>query len=171
MILVFAGFKYIFPVADFTFLTLTSFLIAIAVILIGLKGGILTYFASGLLISAIFGIIFALPFILFFGIYPVFKSIIETKVARKILFFVKIILFTVISTLIALLTDVISKIFEINVSFLLERFPFIDYLYENRIYIFIIILIGIFLVYDTVLSSLILFFTKKIQPNLRSFNR
>jgi len=164
--LVFAGLKYIFPVADFTFLTLSSFCIAIAVILIGIKGGALTYIASGLLISAIFGIFFAIPFILFFGIYPFLKSIMETRINPKILFFVKIILFAGISAAVAFLSAVFAEILEINISSVFERFPFLDFLYENRVFVFVFVLTVLFLIYDLVLSSLILFFTKRIQPSL-----
>ncbi len=168
--LVFAGLKYIFPVADFTFLTLSSFCIAIAVILVGIKGGTLTYIASGFLISAIFGILFALPFVLFFGIYPIFKSIIEMRLGKKLLFIFKIILFAGIASVVALLTAVFADKMDINITSVFERFPFLDFLHENRVFVFIIILAGILSVYDLVLSSLILFFTKKVQPNLRKYN-
>ena len=168
IILLLAVLKYIFPAADLTFFVLASFCIAMSVILTDIRGGVLTYFSSLALMSAIFGIFFALPFIVFFGIYPILKALLEKRYKRGISFGLKVLFFTLISALTVYLAEKSAKVIDINLDAVFEKFSLPDSIYDFRFIILIPVIIIFLVLYDLILSSLIDYFTKKVFPNLKN---
>jgi len=82
VVMLFMTAAFFSPIADFALFSLTSLCIAVMVIYSGYRGGVILYFAASVLIFAFFGIVFSLPFIFFFGIYPILKGLIESKISK-----------------------------------------------------------------------------------------
>lgn len=82
LILVFLALSAWSPTADLAFFSLASLIVAIAVIEIDLRGGLIVCLAAGLIGLAWPGAGFTWPFLLFFGPYPLLRAIIDSRHAR-----------------------------------------------------------------------------------------
>ncbi len=89
LILLFITASYLSPTADLVFYTMASLCIALAVIYAGYRAGLSTYAASSVLIFLIFGIWHVLPFLFLFGIYPILKGLIESRMKKAAAFAAK----------------------------------------------------------------------------------
>lgn len=72
------------PTADLSLLALSSLPVAIAVIELGNRRAALVYLAVSLISLAYPGIAFSYLFILFFGVFPLVKGVLEAKYPRPL---------------------------------------------------------------------------------------
>lgn len=154
--------SYLMPTADLTLFTLSSLFIAILIIEADIKTGLMAYAAASILITAIFGIYFSVPFMILFGIYPIIKGLVESRFKRIFAFIFKGVYFGSISIIVAFI------FFDVPKAVLSKWNQFIPgdtFLQIRTIWPVVLISVGVLFIYDFALSLLIEFFQNRIKRN------
>lgn len=164
LILVFITLSFLSPVADFALFSLTSLCIAMIILYTDFRTGIMAYLAASLLIFFIYGILYALPFIALFGIFPILKGLIENRFKKYISYMIKAVYFLAI-LLVGFLafSDTISKI-DIFII-LQDRLNATD----SGGAMLVVILSGVIILflYDYALTLLISFFGRRLEKIIK----
>lgn len=165
MILLVISISFVSPTADFALFTLSSLLIAIVVIETDLRTGAAAYLASGILLTVFFGIYFSIPFLAFFGLYPLLKGILESKFKKLLSYGIKCAFFAMALTagyfvLSGQTAVILTKWNQIAPSFLSAQTI-------SLISIFILAELLLFL-YDYALTLMITFYMKRIRRGTKN---
>lgn len=155
------------PTADFALFTLMSVLGCVAIIELGDRSGALIWVASSLLGTLLIGLPHMWQFVVFFGIWPMIKSLIERRVSlwmpltRMIGLGVKALAFAFLLFLVYLLIMVfVPSLFDTLAELISLPLPLI----------FMLALLICF-VYDWVLTQLISSYSDRIRPHLERGRR
>ncbi|MEG2988357.1 MAG: hypothetical protein RR807_03030 [Oscillospiraceae bacterium] len=128
---------------------------AVAIVSTGVVGGSLTYAATailGFLLAPDKGII--LLYVLFFGLYPIIKFLIEKLKKLPVEILCKLVFFNIILTLFLMAFS----------AFFLPAMP--EMIRGNRVLIYIVINV-VFLIYDFGFTKLMWFYTQRIAKAVR----
>lgn len=164
LILVFITLSFLSPVADFALFSLTSLCIALIILYTDFRTGFLAYLAASLLLFFIYGILYALPFIALFGIFPILKGLIESRFKKFISYMIKVVYFSAIILIGFLVFS--EEIAKLNISMILQdRLDAAD----SGGAMLVIILSGVFILflYDYALTLLIGFFGKRLEKIIK----
>ncbi len=156
--------SYFSPTADFFLFSLSSFFIAVCIIMTDFKTALMSYVASLLLITAFFGIWFSLPFIFLFGLYPFIKGLLEKSPLPRVLTFLFKGVFFIALTIIGLL--IFKDTGTAMVDRIIEIFRDSNILLADRRYLAILPILLILYIYDYALSLMITFFEKRIKNKI-----
>lgn len=151
---VFLYISAIMPTGKLTLYFLASLPVSIAIIEFGAGAGISVYFSACILSSLVTGNIFAIvPFVLFFGHYPIFKYLIEKSRKSEL--------------------EVLLKLAVFNLSgllwYLLFKSLFIELLpvqFNNKVWLltaFIAAMQVVFFTYDYVYSRLLFYYESRLS--------
>lgn len=144
----------IMPTSKLTLYFLASMPVSIAIIEFGAGAGISVYFAAWILSSLVSGNIFGIvPFVFFFGHYPIFKYFIEKR--RKAV--AEVLLKLVVFNISILLWYLLFK------SLFVEVLP-VQFIRNNALLvIFILALQVVFFIYDFVYSKVLFYYESKLS--------
>ena len=92
--LVFLTVSFLNPVADFALYSMTSLCIALVVCVAGFRTGWIAYATTSLLVFLVLGPLHALPFAVLFGIFPLLKGLLESRLSRRVALVAKILYFS-----------------------------------------------------------------------------
>jgi len=160
LILVTLSVSYISPTADLALFTLSSLFIAMVVIEVDFKTGFMAYCASGLLVTAFFGIYFSIPFFVLFGVFPLIKGLLERKLNKPLAYLFKGLYFCIL----LIVAFFIFKEETTAVFTKVNQFLPIDFFTKNQIiwpYLFITLVV--LFIYDYAISLLIEFYQQRIK--------
>ena len=90
LILIFIILGGLSPTANITLYALTSLCVAVMVIEFGLRAGFFLYLTAGLISLAWPGFVFSWPFIVFFGLYPLWQSWTEKMFHKRLVFIIRL---------------------------------------------------------------------------------
>ncbi|MGE5633095.1 MAG: hypothetical protein ACM3TR_18665 [Caulobacteraceae bacterium] len=145
---------FIMPTGKLTLYFLSSLPIAFSVVEFGAGVGAVVYFGAGILSFLITGNIYAaVPFILFFGHYPILKCFIEKN--RKAL--------TEVLLKLAVFNASAAVIFLLIGKLLWNTIPDVILNYKILLVVLVILAQGAFLAYDYVFSRLIFYYESKMS--------
>ena len=96
LVLIAVSASYVSPTADLALFTISSFFIAMVVIETDFITGFSAYLASGILITAFFGIYYSAPFLVLFGLYPLLKGVLEKRMKRLYTYLLKAVYFCIL---------------------------------------------------------------------------
>ena len=148
----------ILPVNKLSLYTLSSFLISIVIIEAGIRSGFLFYITTSLLIFMIVPDKFSVvPYMMFFGIYGIFKYFIEKINKTAVEMIVKYIVFNVLFFSICFAMILFGLANGIG-DFITEKIFLPDM--KIPLIFFIIILQILFFVYDYVYSKFIIYYVR-----------
>lgn len=150
------------PTADFALFTLMSTLSCIAIIELGDRSGPLIWVASSLLGALLIGLPYMWQFVVFFGVWPMIKSLIERRVSLR----------TPLDLMIGLGLKALAFAFLLILAYLLITAFVPSLLYTltelvslPSLLIFILAMLICF-IYDWVLTQLISFYSNRIRAHL-----
>lgn len=155
LIMLFITFSYMSPIADFALFSLCSLCVSLEVYKFGIKAGIMVYTGASILIFAIFGPLYALPFVALFGLYPILKDLIEKRFKQGFAYIFKALYFAVV--IISALFIFLENLTKMGFLRTFER--------NDTIFKLIISFLGIIilLVYDYALTLMISFIGKRLD--------
>ncbi|MDD4503477.1 MAG: hypothetical protein PHS15_01465 [Clostridiaceae bacterium] len=154
MAVIFLCISTIMPTGKLTLYFLASLPVSIAIIEFGAGAGTSVYFATCILSSLVAGNIFKIvPFVFFFGHYPIFKYFIEKR--RKVA--VEVLLKLTVFNLSGLLWYLLFK------SLFIELLP-VKFINNGGLLIaFIAVMQVVFFTYDYVYSRLLFYYESKLR--------
>jgi len=165
LVLVSISFSYLSPTADLAFFTLSSFFVAMVVIEADLKTGLMAYAASSVLVTALFGIYYSIPFIVLFGLYPLLKGLLENHLKHHfIAYLLKGVYFCSILAIVLLIfreesTSILTKWNQIFPADLFSTF--------QSVWALAIAALAVLFLYDYALTLLIVFYHKRIKKVIK----
>ncbi|MHB8963526.1 MAG: YybS family protein [Saccharofermentanales bacterium] len=164
IILIFLSVSYFSPIADFALFSMTSLCIALIVSYAGFRTGFIAYAAASLLILFFFGILYAAPFVVLFGIFPVIKGVLESRMKKISAYIIKTLYF--IALMVAGILIFSDEMTDLNIfSVIGERFAAADSV--GVMAVFVLSGVAILLVYDYALTLLIAIFEKMLDKAIR----
>lgn len=174
LILVFLSLAASFPVWDLSLFSLTSLCAAIMCIETGYKGSLILIATCGALALVFPGPLYAIIFVGFFGIYPLVKALLESRLKLWQATIIKIILATM-AILGALRIYPPFREYPQHVLKSVQDLRETNFVLDQSIVLLLVVmgLIILFLIYDIALSALINIYTQRIRPNTRrgKYNR
>jgi hypothetical protein len=164
LVLMVVSISYISPTADLALFAISSFFIAMVVIETDFITGFSAYLASGILLTAFFGIYYSGPFLVLFGLYPLLKGLMEKRLKRAMAYLLKAVYFCAL---------VAGTRFIFNETAMLALTKWNQLLPEGflsavpSVWILALVTVLILFLYDYALTLMIAFYFKRIRKAVK----
>jgi hypothetical protein len=160
LVLIAISLSYISPTADLALFTLSSFFIAMTVIETDFRTAAIAYAASGILITAMYGIYFSVPFLVLFGVFPLLKGFLEKHLGKIPSYVLKGVYFCILLTMFLFVFQTESAAIMTRWDSLLPTGALAVF---QSVWVAFAAALAVMFLYDFALTLLIVFYSKRIK--------